>query len=332
MHGHYYAGAAVCRSPQSLPLLLWKESRHGKLNTYTHFACTQLLLRLGYILNTEHGYLGYHRPIMTNACPPKRSQLSLHLKLVPILMWDSEVVNLLTTTSALNTLTDRPIVPVFKFFFILLSLKYPLSFTYHGLFKLGGLSWRFLVANWNFKRTFFFKLYLPKEIRDLSGAWNTRCFFLTCSLLQCRSQADRSSTENGNCAWKVCHPRSSLSLLGWVPPRGRVLHKVLYNEVPPWDSAPYPIMYYFWQKRYPFRIPSIDKWYPFHIPCLGLCIPFNCCKCTVFEIWINHKTRMFSRIHRHKIHHLAVLGFLQKEETYFPTLWYTSAGKIPALT
>ena len=23
-------------------------------------------------------------------------------------------------------------------------------------------------------------------------------------------------------------------------------------------------------------------WYPFHIPCLELCIPFNCCKCTVF--------------------------------------------------
>ena len=34
----------------------------------------------------------------------------------------------------------------------------------------------------------------------------------------------------------------------------------------------------------PFRIPSIDKWYPFHIPCLELCIPFNCCKCTVFLI------------------------------------------------
>ena len=33
----------------------------------------------------------------------------------------------------------------------------------------------------------------------------------------------------------------------------------------------------FWQKRYPFRLPSFDKiWYcPFHIPCLELCmIPF----------------------------------------------------------
>ena len=35
-------------------------------------------------------------------------------------------------------------------------------------------------------------------------------------------------------------------------------------------------------KRYPFRILSIDKSYLFHIPCLELCIPFNCCKCTVY--------------------------------------------------
>ena len=37
----------------------------------------------------------------------------------------------------------------------------------------------------------------------------------------------------------------------------------------------------FSRKRYPFRILSIDKSYLFHIPCLKLCIPFNCCKCTV---------------------------------------------------
>ena len=29
--------------------------------------------------------------------------------------------------------------------------------------------------------------------------------------------------------------------------------------------TPYPFIYHFWQKRYPFRIPYIDKWYPFHI-------------------------------------------------------------------
>ena len=42
--------------------------------------------------------------------------------------------------------------------------------------------------------------------------------------------------------------------------------------------TPYPFIYHFSQKRYPFRIPSIGKWYPFHIPCLELWIPFNRCK------------------------------------------------------
>ena len=34
--------------------------------------------------------------------------------------------------------------------------------------------------------------------------------------------------------------------------------------------------------KVPLRIPSIDKWCPFHIPCVELCIPFDCCKFTVF--------------------------------------------------
>ena len=61
-----------------------------------------------------------------------------------------------------------------------------------------------------------------------------------------------------------------------------ILNKCLYGEAPPRGPTPYPFIYHFSRKRYPFRIPSIDKWYPFHIPCLELCIPFNCFKCTVF--------------------------------------------------
>ena len=54
----------------------------------------------------------------------------------------------------------------------------------------------------------------------------------------------------------------------------------------------YPFLYHFWLRGYPFCIPFIDKWYPFHIPYLELCIPFlNCCKCTVFKIWMNHKNQ-----------------------------------------
>ena len=65
----------------------------------------------------------------------------------------------------------------------------------------------------------------------------------------------------------------------------------LHPEVGPLN---YSFIYRFWQKRSPFRIPSIDKWYPFHTPSIELCIPFYNCKCIVFKIsWINNKTRKF---------------------------------------
>ena len=40
-----------------------------------------------------------------------------------------------------------------------------------------------------------------------------------------------------------------------------ILNKVLDREVPP--RGPTPTLLYHWQKRYPFRIPSIEKWYSF---------------------------------------------------------------------
>ena len=67
------------------------------------------------------------------------------------------------------------------------------------------------------------------------------------------------------------------------------------------------------------HIPSIDKWYPFHIPSLELCISFKCCKCTVFKVWIKHKTRMFSRLfHTHKMHLLALLGLFYDQNIKSP--------------
>ena len=77
---------------------------------------------------------------------------------------------------------------------------------------------------------------------------------------------------------------------------GQVLNKCLCGEAPPRGATPYPYIYQFPRKRYLFRIPSIDKWYPFHIPCLELYIPFNGCKCTVFELGLNLKNRTFSRL------------------------------------
>ena len=42
---------------------------------------------------------------------------------------------------------------------------------------------------------------------------------------------------------------------------------------------------FYWQMLYPFHIPTDN---------LELCVPFTCCKCAVFKIWVNHKTIMFS--------------------------------------
>ena len=85
--------------------------------------------------------------------------------------------------------------------------------------------------------------------------------------------------------------------------------------------TPCPFIHHFWQKSLPFRTPSIDRWFPFCTPGLELCMPFNCSKCTFFEIWINHKTRMFCRLFRtHKTHLLALLGLFAERHDKFPTL------------
>ena len=88
-------------------------------------------------------------------------------------------------------------------------------------------------------------------------------------------------------------------------------NKVLYREALPWGpTTELPFIYHFWQKRYPFRIhvpKSDDKCHTFHLLSLELCIPLNCCECTVFKKWINQKTRKFFRFsHSHKMHLLAL--------------------------
>ena len=66
-------------------------------------------------------------------------------------------------------------------------------------------------------------------------------------------------------------------LFGIAYPEGTPL-MLITREVT--RRAPTLIPYYV-QKRYHFRIRSIDKWYPFHIPShTPRCIPFDC-KCTV---------------------------------------------------
>ena len=74
-------------------------------------------------------------------------------------------------------------------------------------------------------------------------------------------------------------------------------------------------------------------WYPFHNPSLELCILLNCCKCTVFKIWINHKTRPFTLLFS-QLWYICkpFLGFLPTEMTVFPILSYTSTSEIPNLS
>ena len=84
--------------------------------------------------------------------------------------------------------------------------------------------------------------------------------------------------------WLVCHATDFITakshskkkpllarLLELVAsrPGERGLNKCLYGETPTRGPTPYPFIYHFSRKRYPFRIRSIDKWYPFHIPFLN---------------------------------------------------------------
>ena len=101
------------------------------------------------------------------------------------------------------------------------------------------------------------------------------------------------------------HPRSTrydFSIRTTAPPGGwGVLNKFLYGVAPSQSPTPFPFIYHFSRKRYPFRIPSsIDKWYPFHIPCLELSIPFTAVNALylILNRPINRKNRTFSRLYK----------------------------------
>ena len=96
-------------------------------------------------------------------------------------------------------------------------------------------------------------------------------------------------------------------------------------------SKPLPFHVPFFTKRYPFHIPSIDKWYPFHIPSLQLCIPVNCCKCTVFSTGISDKNGMFSWLISHKIHLLALLGPFQRPKWQISLLFINILQQLKSL-
>lgn len=164
------------------------------------------------ILNTVHGCLEYRRPIMTNACPPKRFQKSLHPELVPILMWVSEAGNLLTTISTLliwQIEIHCPVIQVYFLSYYLYSIQFLLLTVAYFNFGdfLGDFLWQTGISKTLFSKLpyiFQKRFWTWQEPETLYPGYQ-RFLFLTCSMLQCRSQADRSSAETGNCIWKVCH-------------------------------------------------------------------------------------------------------------------------------
>ena len=90
-----------------------------------------------------------------------------------------------------------------------------------------------------------------------------------------------------------------------------VLNKFLYGEAPPRGLTPYLVIHNFLVEKvllsYNFYWQMVVL---FHIPSFELCIHLNSCKCTVFKIWRNHKTRTFFRLLlSHKMHLSALLGF-----------------------
>ena len=101
-----------------------------------------------------------------------------------------------------------------------------------------------------------------------------------------------------------------------------LLDKVLYEEAPPRGPAPYPFNIPFLTEKVPLRIPSVGNGTPF--TCL-VCIPLNCCKCTVFKIWINHKTRPFTQLFSQPCNASVspFWAFLPTEMTVSATLSYT---------
>ena len=55
---------------------------------------------------------------------------------------------------------------------------------------------------------------------------------------------------------------SNASVILGAFPGGGTKKKLIRGDSPR-GPTPYPFKYHFWQKRNPFRIPSIEKWYPF---------------------------------------------------------------------
>ena len=97
-----------------------------------------------------------------------------------------------------------------------------------------------------------------------------------------------------------------------------VLNKCLqYGEAPPRGPTPHPFTI-FHEKGTSLVYLLLRNGTPLNL--VALCISFNCCKCTVFYIGINHNKVMFSRLDflSHKIYLLALFGPFTDPNDRFP--------------
>ena len=96
----------------------------------------------------------------------------------------------------------------------------------------------------------------------------------------------------------------------------------LCGEAPPRGPPPYPFIHHFWQKRYPFRIPSI----------LTNGTPFTYLVENLYPVYAlsskheeNHSTRKSSRLF-----HSPFKSFYSSKDR-FPALLYTLTSEMPTL-
>ena len=92
---------------------------------------------------------------------------------------------------------------------------------------------------------------------------------------------------------------------------------VFYREAPPRGPAPYPLYIIFDRKGVPFVFRWLTNDTPYtYLVFLSLSHTY---KFAVFKMWINHKTRKFSRLfHSHKIHLLILLSIFTDRFDRFP--------------
>ena len=120
--------------------------------------------------------------------------------------------------------------------------------------------------------------------------------------------------------------RSSGVLESYLNPGGgggEVLKKVLYGKAPPRGPTLYLlIIYHFWQKMYPYHIPSLE-----------LCIAFTAVIALSLKCrWINHKPESF---HSHKMHLLALLDPLfidRNDRSPYPFIYFNKWNSHPFIS